>query len=82
MRSMPWYEPALVVAVAGSAAYCHVKTTSSAVNGRPSCQATPRFSRHTTDLPSRATPPLAMLGVSAARTGTTVPSVSMSASGS
>ncbi len=44
-------------AVAGSATYSQVKTQSSAVNGLPSCQVTPFFSFHVTDLPSLATPP-------------------------
>src|SRR2546425_216720 len=47
-----------------SDAYCHVKITSSAVNGRPSCHCTPGLSRHVTDGPSLATPPLSSVGAS------------------
>ena len=39
---------------------------SSAVNGLPSCQLTPRFSRQVTDLPSFATAPFSRLGISCA----------------
>ena len=82
MRSISRYDPVVVAAVAMSAAYCQVKITSSAVKGRPSCQETPGLSRQMTHVPSRARPPLSRVGTSRARTGTTLPSVSMSASGS
>src|SRR6185436_11869245 len=49
--------PALGDAVAGSAAYSQLKTTSSAVNGWPSCHCTLRLSRHVTAVPSFETPP-------------------------
>jgi hypothetical protein len=82
MRSMLRYDPAVVAVVAGSAAYSQVKMTSSAVNGWPSCHRTPGLSRQMTHVPSRATPPLSTLGTAVASTGTIVPSVAMSASGS
>ena len=44
----------MVAAVAGSLAYSQLKTTSSAVNGLPSCQLTSCFSFQITDLPSAA----------------------------
>ena len=44
----------VTAAVAGSSAYSQLKTTSSAVNGLPSCQVTPCFSFQVTDLPSAA----------------------------
>jgi hypothetical protein len=74
--------PRVVAAVAGSRAYSALKTTSSAVNGVPSCQVTPRLSFQVTLLPSAATPPLARLGISAASTGCSSPSASQRASGS
>src|SRR2546430_1100079 len=55
--------------VAGSAVYSQLKTTSPAVNGLPSCQETPGFSFHVTDVPSFATPPFLTLGTSRARAG-------------
>ena len=74
MRSIARYEPFVTAAVAGSATNSQLKTTSSAVNGRPSCQATPRLRRQITQVPSFARPPLSTLGTSAARIGTMVPS--------
>jgi len=65
-----------------TAAYSHVNTTSAAVKGCPSCQTTFRLSFHTTDSPSRATPPFSTLGISCASTGTSAPSGSNDASGS
>ena len=62
----------VVAAVAGSAAYCQLKTQSSAVNGLPSCQFTPCFSFQVTDMPSVARPPFSRLGISAARSGTQI----------
>ena len=41
LRAMPSYEPLAIDAVAGSVREAWLKTTSSAVNGRPSCQRTP-----------------------------------------
>src|SRR5688572_5974474 len=76
------YVPMLTEAVAGSAANSQVKRQSSAVNGLPSCQVTPFFSFHVTDLPSLATPPFWTVGVSAARQGIRFPSGSHEASGS
>jgi hypothetical protein len=61
---------------AGSVAYCQLKTTSSAVNGWPSCHCTFFFSFQVVDRPSAAMPPLARLGISAASTGTITPSAS------
>ena len=72
----------VVAAVAGSAAYSQVKTQSSAVSGRPSCQVTPFLSRQSTEVPSRARPPLSRVGTSAASCGTSLPSGSKAASGS
>src|SRR5258708_39458364 len=71
--------PLLVAAVAGSAAYSQVKTTSSAVSGLPSCQETFFFSFHVTERPSFATPPFLRLGISAASRATGVPSPSQPA---
>ena len=68
--------------VAGSFTYSEVKTQSSAVKGLPSCQVTPFFSFQVTDLPSAARPPFSRLGISAARIGTRLPSLSQPASGS
>ena len=72
----------MTAAVAGSAAYSQLKTTSSAVKGFPSCHWTPFFSRQVTERPSRATPPFWTLGSSSASTGTRLPSGSKAASGS
>ena len=69
-------------AVSGFRAYSQVKTTSSAVNGFPSCHLTPRFSFQTTERPSSASPSFSLLGISAARNGTRLPSPSHPASGS
>ena len=81
-RSMSRYVASVHAEVAGSAAYSQLKTTSSALKGLPSCQVTPFLRRHTTEVPSRATPPFSTLGSSAARIGTTPPSGSKPASGS
>jgi hypothetical protein len=51
-----------------------VATTSSAVKGFPSCQATFFFSFQVTDRPSFDTPPFWSVGASAARTGRRLPS--------
>jgi hypothetical protein len=59
-----------------------LNTTSSAVNGLPSCQTTSFFSCQIAHVPSRARPPLSTLGSCAASTGTTLPSGSKPASGS
>ena len=72
----------LTEAVAGSAANSQVNRQSSAVKGLPSCHCTPCFSFQVTDLPSRATPPFCAEGISAASTGTRLPSGSQEASGS
>ena len=53
----------VVAAVAGSFAYSQLKTTSSAVNGLPSCQVTPCFSFQVTDLPSAARVPSSRPGI-------------------
>src|SRR5262249_17808822 len=74
MRAMSRYCPEVVAAVAESAAYSQLNTTSSAVNGLPSCHATFFRSRQVTDNPSLATDPFWRVGTSAARTGTTLPS--------
>ena len=66
--------PTVTAAVAGSETYSHVKTTSSAVKGLPSCQTTFFFSRQITHVPSLARPPLATDGTSAARAGVRLPS--------
>ena len=68
------YEPSVTAAVAGSITNSHVKTTSSAVNGLPSCQVTPFLRRQVTEVPSFASKPLATDGISAASTGTRLPS--------
>src|SRR5262245_59296394 len=74
--------PILGDAVAGSAAYSQLKTTSSAVNGLPSCQSTLGLSRQVTVVPSFDTPPFCTLGTSRARTGVMLPSRSKYTSGS
>ena len=79
---MSLYEPMETVEAAGSEAYSQLKMTSSAVNGWPSCQVTPRFSFQTTLRPSAESPPFSRLGISAARTGCSSPSASHSARGS
>src|SRR5947208_13870183 len=53
--------------VAGFLAYSQLKTTSSAVNGVPSCHLTPGLSFQVTDLPSEARPPFWFEGISAGR---------------
>ena len=53
-----------------------LQTTSSALNGTPSCQVTFFLSFQVVDSPSGAIPPLARVGISAARTGTGTPSAS------
>ncbi len=68
-RVISRYAPLVTAAVAGSATYSQLKTTSSAVNGLPSCQVTPRLSRHVTQVRSLARVPLPALGISAARIG-------------
>ena len=81
-RSISRYAAIVHADVAGSAAYSQLKTTSSAVKGLPSCQTTPFLRFQITHVPSRATPPLSILGTCAASTGTTLPSGSKPASGS
>ena len=76
------YWPAVVAALAGSAANSHVKTTSSAVRGFPSCHWTPVLSFQVTDRPSWETPRFLRLGVSSASAGTRFPSGSNPARGS
>ena len=82
IRAMSLYELIVVAAVAASAAYSQLNTMSSAVNGLPSCHTTFLFSFQVTDLPSLATAPFWMEGISAARMGTRLPSGSNAASGS
>src|ERR1700741_3030469 len=74
--------PIVVAAVAGSEAYSQLNTTSSAVNGRPSCHSTPFLSFQVTDVPSAATPPFSISGIWTASTGTRSPSGSHAASSS
>jgi hypothetical protein len=69
-------------AVPGSRANCQLKTTSSAVNGVPSCQVTFFLSFHSTQRPSFAMPPFLGVGNSSASTGAKVPSPCGAASGS
>src|SRR3989441_13046419 len=49
-------------AVAGSAAYSQLKTTSAAGKGLPSCHCTLRLRRQGTTVPSLDTPPVCRLG--------------------
>jgi hypothetical protein len=81
-RSISRYDAIVHAEVAGSAAYSQLNTTSSAVNGLPSCQTTSLLRFQITHVPSRATPPLSTLGTCAARIGTTLPSGSKAPSGS
>ena len=74
--------PEVTAAVAGSRANSQVKMQSSAVNGWPSCQLTPFLSFQTTVLPSADRPPFSRVGISAARIGTRLASLSHTASGS
>ena len=74
MRATSRYAPLVVAAVAGSMMYSQVNTTSSTVNGLPSCHWTPFFSFTMIESPSRATPPFSIVGISAVRFGTMVPS--------
>src|SRR5207248_1080205 len=64
MRAMSRYWPEAVAAVAESAEYSQLKTTSSAVNGLPSCHVAFFWSRQVTDRPSLATSPFCKLGTS------------------
>ena len=54
-----------------------VKTTSPAVNGWPSCHCTPGRSLTVNAVPSFEMPPLAWVGMAAARLGTNAPLGSM-----
>ncbi len=74
IRAISRYEPTVTAAVPGSDTNSHVKTTSSALNGLPSCHRTFFFRRQVTVVPSLARPPLATDGSSAASTGTRLPS--------
>src|SRR5256885_14510846 len=62
--------------------YVYVKTTSSAEKGEPSEYLTPCLSFHVTVVRSAETPPLATVGISAARRRTGAPLLSNAASGS
>src|SRR5438445_629043 len=64
----------VTAAVAGSAAYSQLNTTSSAVNGLPSCQRTFGLSFQVTDRPSRDRPSFSVSGISAANIGSRLPS--------
>src|SRR5207247_4307990 len=55
IRLMSRYWPTVTAAVPESITYSQLKTTSSAVNGLPSCQATFFLSRQVTESPSLAT---------------------------
>ena len=72
----------VTVAVAGSRAYSQLNTKSSDVKGLPSCHLTPGLSFQVTDVPSAASPPFWIEGISAARTSFMLPSASQQASGS
>src|SRR6266851_7902181 len=72
----------VLAAVFGSATYCQVNTTSSAVNGDPSDHLMPGLSFHVMLFWSLATPPLSRVGISAARTAIGLPSGPEAASGS
>ena len=74
--------PEVTAAVAGSVAYSQLKTTSSAVNGLPSCHWTFFLSFQVTDVPSLAIPPFWTVGISAARFAMRFPSGSKEARGS
>src|SRR6266568_4177894 len=54
IRTMSRYGPMVTAAVPGAITYSHVKMTSSAVKGWPSCQTTFFFSFQVTDIPSFA----------------------------
>src|SRR5215212_1280948 len=73
---------AVVQAVAGSAQYCHVKTTSSAVKSVPSDHLTPDLSFQVMLRLSLAIPPFSYEGISSARRATGLPSGPSAASGS
>ncbi len=79
---MSLYVAIQAAAVAGSAAYSQLNTTSSAVNGLPSCHCTPFLSFQVTVLPSFESPPFCRLGTSVARMGARLPSGSHEARGS
>src|SRR5450755_4346593 len=72
----------VLAAVLGSATYCQVKTTSSAVNGVPSDHLMPGLSFHVMLFWSAEIPPLATVGISDASSGTGTPSGPSAASGS
>src|SRR5215210_1210195 len=60
----------VLAAVCLSVAYSQVKTTSSAEKGWPSLQVMPSFSFQVTLLPSAASRPFSLVGISAASSGT------------
>jgi len=72
----------VLAAVFGSATYCQVKTTSSAVKGVPSDHLMPGLSFHVMLFWSLAIPPLSRVGISAASSATGLPSGPEAASGS
>src|SRR5262249_23773118 len=74
--------PEVTAAVAGSVAYSQLNTTSSAVNGFPSCHWTFRLSFQVIDVPSLAMPPFWTVGISAAKFGKRLPSGAKDARGS
>src|SRR4030095_13563685 len=74
IRVISSYTPRELLAVGGALAHSQLKITSAAVKGAPSCHCTFFLSRQITHWPSLATPPLATLGISSARTGANVPS--------
>src|SRR5262245_4819914 len=74
IRAMSLYAPEVTAVEAGSATHSQVATTSSAVNGFPSCHVTFFLSFQVTDSPSFEIPPFWRVGTSAARTGSRLPS--------
>lgn len=68
-----WNRLAALQAPSGSMQYAAVNATSAAVNGLPSDQTTSSRSRQVIDRRSVETPPLSMVGISAANAGTISP---------
>src|SRR5450755_3830610 len=70
MREISSYPDLLGTSLRGFMMARHVKRTSSAVNGGPSCHFTPRRKWYVIVMPSRLMPPFASEGTTAARSGT------------
>ncbi len=70
MRRIRSYPVRVWTLLLGFIAACHENTTSSALNGTPSCHVTPRRKWYVIVRPSREIPPLAGVGTVVASSGT------------